>query len=214
MQMRGRTPSWPHPHPGRPSSECPGCALPSQLLLPRTGPGACPRLPRAAPTPLQPKGNKYKLYKVNGGPTPPGVGQQAEGGASRRAGPGWPLLWTASHHSQLQQRVGIRHGLDVGVRLRQGRKERQSEDPPQAAPARALPPSLPPQATYHCCELVELGPQVRALEVDVGGFVSHLVTAGTGAEGLYGWGWRLREGGKREEAGGLREEEKGEIHWP
>lgn len=36
--------------------------------------------------------------------------------------------------------------------------------------------------THHCCELVELGPQVGAPEVDVGGFVPHLVAAGTGVE--------------------------------
>lgn len=148
MQMRGRTPLGPTPTQVGPPPNAQ--AVPYPVNSSFLGPGARPRLPRAAPTPLQPKGNKYKLYKVNGGPTPPGAGQQAEGGASRRAGPGWPLLWTASHHSQLQQRVGIRHGLDVGVR--------------------------------HCCELVELGPQVRALEVDVGGFVSHLVTIVGGRE--------------------------------
>lgn len=42
--------------------------------------------------------------------------------------------------------------------------------------------------THHCCELVELGPQVGAPEVDVGGFVPHLVTVGTGAEWpVRGW---------------------------
>lgn len=46
------------------------------------------------------------------------------------------------------------------------------------------PGSALSQVTHHCCELVELGPQVGALEVDVGRFVSHLVTVGTGAEGL------------------------------
>ena len=38
--------------------------------------------------------------------------------------------------------------------------------------------------THHCCELVELGPQVRAPEVDIGGFIPHLVTVRTGAEQL------------------------------
>jgi hypothetical protein len=40
-----------------------------------------------------------------------------------------------------------------------------------------------PGTTHHCCELVELGPQVGAPEVDVGGFIPHLVAAGTGVEG-------------------------------
>lgn len=39
------------------------------------------------------------------------------------------------------------------------------------------------QVTHHCCELVELGPQVGTPEVDVGGFIPHLVTVRTEAEG-------------------------------
>lgn len=124
------------------------------------------------------------------------------------------LGW-ASHHPQLQQRAGVGHRLDVGMRLqaeatgvggdRKGQPQgeslsrRTSPIPPELSCAR--PPALltalsapPPQAqaresggprglTHHCCELVELGPQVGAPEVDVGGFIPHLVAVGTGDRG-------------------------------
>lgn len=59
--------------------------------------------------------------------------------------------------------------------------------------------------THHCCELVELGPQVGAPEVDVGGFVPHLVTVGTEWP-VRGWaGLRDREGLGSKEREGTRE---------
>lgn len=63
---------------------------------------------------------------------------------------------------------------------------------------------------------MELGPQVGALKVDVGGFVSHLVTVGTGAEGLVWLGleilkrWETEGGRERSETGkGCRGEKMG-----
>lgn len=82
MQVRGRTSSWPYPYPGWPSSKCPGCALPQfQLLLSltRSLSSAAPRCPHPL---CNLKGNKYKLYKVKGGPTLPWGGA-----AGRRRGP-------------------------------------------------------------------------------------------------------------------------------
>lgn len=52
--------------------------------------------------------------------------------------------------------------------------------------------------THHCRELVELRPQVRAPEVDVGGFVPHLVTAGAEWP-VRGWAERRGERGGRPE---------------
>lgn len=79
--------------------------------------------------------------------------------------------------------------------------------------------SLPAQAgrqTHHCCELVELGPQVGAPEVDVGGFVPHLVAVGTRAEGPCGqleagrgWGMKGQGEGSRTERQGHRCQERG-----
>lgn len=114
----------------------------------------------------------------------------------------------ASHHPQLQQRAGVGHGLDVGMRLRtrhtQDRdKHKDGATSAESVSARCRQQHIPqlscaahttlgpgPAATsspgrgvggsgtHHCRELVELRPQVGAPEVDVGGFVPHLVTAG------------------------------------
>lgn len=37
---------------------------------------------------------------------------------------------------------------------------------------------MPPSPTHHCCELVEVGAQVAASQVDVGALIAHLVAAG------------------------------------
>lgn len=72
MQVRGESSSWPHPYPGSALSPV---STPSSDQEPVV---CCPTLP---PPPLQPKGNKYKLYKVKGGPTLPWGGA-----AGRRRG--------------------------------------------------------------------------------------------------------------------------------
>lgn len=42
----------------------------------------------------------------------------------------------------------------------------------------------PPPKTHHCCELVEVGAQVAASQVDVAAHIAHLVTAGGGTQKL------------------------------
>lgn len=119
-----------------------------------------------------------------------------------------------------RHRVRYRNGQAAGLGREAGpRSPRGRNQPP--------PPCLPPlerlsalaQAwgwTHHCCELVELGPQVSAPEVDIGGFVPHLVAAGTRAEGPCGqseagrgWGMNAQGEGSRTERQGHRCQERG-----
>lgn len=100
MQTRGAGKPWAPPlaTAGLPP-KCPGQRPnPASLHLLLLCPGS--RLSGRPPTPsANLKGNKYKLYKVKGS-------NGARGGPLR-----------ASHHPQLQQRAGVGHGLDVGMRL-------------------------------------------------------------------------------------------------
>ena len=107
--------------------------------------------------------------------------------------------------------VRHRHGRAAGVGREEGPRSSRGRNQPSTENGSPLWPRLERAEdsergrTHHCCELVELRPQVGAPEVDVGGFVPHLVAAETRAEGPSGQseagrGWGI-------------EEEQGEGSW-